>query len=204
MLIQTLLIAVSVSMDTFAVSIGKGLTVKKLRGLDAFKTALWFGGFQALFPLLGYFAASTFSKYVTAVDHWIIFGLLALIGGNMVREAFEEDEENAKETADFDWKHMLPLAVACSIDAFAVGVSFAFMSLNIWISVIIIGPKKLTSFDTLSVIIIGITTGLFSAAGLYIGRAFGSRWQKPAQIAGGVVLILIGVKVLLEHLGFLA
>lgn len=179
MLIQILLIGVSVSMDTFAVSIGKGLTVKKLRVLDAFKTALWFGGFQALFPLLGYFAASTFSKYVTAVD--------ALIGGNMVREAFEEDEENAKETADFDWKHMLPLAVACSIDAFAVGVSFAFMTLNIW----------------LSVIIIGVTTGLFSAAGLYIGRAFGSRWQKPAQIAGGVVLILIGLKVLFEHLGFL-
>lgn len=127
----------------------KGLTVKKLRGLDALKTALWFGGFQALFPLLGYFAASTFSKYVTAVDHWIIFGLLALIGGNMVREAFEEDEENAKETPEFDWRHMLPLAVACSIDAFAVGVSFAFMTLNIW----------------LSVVIIGITTGLFSAAG---------------------------------------
>ena len=121
-------------MDAFAVSIGKGLTVKKLRGVDAFKTALWFGGFQALFPLLGYFAASTFSKYVTAVDHWIIFGLLALIGGNMVREAFEEDEENAKETPEFDWKHMLPLAVACSIDAFAVGVSFAFMTLNIWLS----------------------------------------------------------------------
>ena len=130
MLIQILLIGVSVSMDAFAVSIGKGLTVKKLRGLDALKTALWFGGFQALFPLLGYFAASTFSKYVTAVDHWIIFGLLALIGGNMVREAFEEDEESAKETPEFDWKHMLPLAVACSIDAFAVGVSFAFMTLN--------------------------------------------------------------------------
>ena len=137
MLIQILLIGVSVSMDAFAVSIGKGLTVKKLRGLDALKTALWFGGFQALFPLLGYFAASTFSKYVTAVDHWIIFGLLALIGGNMVREAFEEDEENAKETPEFDWKHMLPLA--CSIDAFAVGVSFAFMTLNIWLSVVIIG-----------------------------------------------------------------
>ena len=133
MLIQILLIGVSVSMDAFAVSIGKGLTVKKLRGVDAFKTALWFGGFQALFPLFGYFAASTFSKYVTAVDHWIIFGLLALIGGNMVREAFEEDEENAKETPEFDWKHMLPLAVACSIDAFAVGVSFAFMTLNIWL-----------------------------------------------------------------------
>lgn len=154
MLIQILLIGVSVSMDAFAVSIGKGLTVKKLRGVDAFKTALWFGGFQALFPLLGYFAASTFSKYVTAVDHWIIFGLLALIGGNMVREAFEEDEENAKETPEFDWKHMLPLAVACSIDAFAVGVSFAFMTLNIW----------------LSVVIIGITTGLFSAAGVYRPR----------------------------------
>ena len=181
MLIQILLIGVSVSMDAFAVSIGKGLTVKKLRGIDAFKTALWFGGFQALFPLLGYFAASTFSKYVTAVDHWIIFGLLALIGGNMVREAFEEDEENAKETPEFDWRHMLPLAVACSIDAFAVGVSLAFMTLNIW----------------LSVVIIGLTTGLV------IGRMFGSRWQKPAQIAGGVVLILIGLKVLLEHLGFI-
>lgn len=187
MLIQTLLIAVSVSMDAFAVSIGKGLTVKKLRGLDAFKTGLWFGGFQALFPLIGYFAASTFSKYVTAIDHWIIFVLLAFIGGNMIREAFGEDEENAKETAEFDWRHMLPLAVACSIDAFAVGVSFAFMELNIWISVVIIG----------------VTTGLFSAAGLYIGRMFGSRWQKPAQIAGGVVLILIGAKVLLEHLGFI-
>lgn len=105
----------------------------------------------------------------------------------MMREAFEEDEENAKETAEFDWRHMLPLAVACSIDAFAVGVSFAFMTLNIW----------------LSVVIIGITTGLFSAAGLIIGRLFGSRWQKPAQIAGGVVLILIGLKVLLEHLGFI-
>ena len=96
---------------------------------------------------------------MTAVDHWIIFGLLALIGGNMVREAFEEDEENAKETPEFDWKHMLPLAVACSIDAIAVGVSFAFMTLNIW----------------LSVVIIGVTTGLFSAAGLYIGRAASAR-----------------------------
>lgn len=188
MLIQILLIGVSVSMDAFAVSIGKGLTVKKLRGVDAFKTAMWFGGFQALFPLLGYFAASTFSKYVTAVDHWIIFGLLALIGGNMMREAFEEDEENAKETAEFDWRHMLPLAVACSIDAFAVGVSFAFMKVNIWFSVIVIS----------------VVTGAFSAAGLYIGRVFGARWQKPAQIAGGAVLVLLGLKVLLEHLGFIA
>lgn len=186
-MLQTFLIAISVSMDAFAVSIGKGLTVKRLRVMDALKSALWFGGFQALFPILGYFATSTFSRYVTAVDHWIIFFLLMLIGGNMVREAFEEDEENAKETPEFDWHHMLPIAFACSIDAFAVGVSFAFMNLNIW----------------LSAAIIGVTTGLFAVAGLCIGRLFGSHWQKPAQIIGGFVLMLIGVKVLLEHLSII-
>ena len=175
-------------MDAFAVSIGKGLTVTRVRPVDVIKTALWFGGFQALFPLLGFFAANTFSKYVTAVDHWIISALLAFIGGNMIREAFGEEEENSRETAQFDWRHMLPLAVACSIDAFAVGVSFAFMQVNIWFSVIVIG----------------VVTGAFSAAGLYIGRVFGARWQKPAQIAGGAVLVLIGLKVLLEHLGFIA
>lgn len=187
-MIEILLISVSVAMDAFAVSIGKGLTVTRVQPVDVIKTALWFGGFQALFPLLGFFAANTFSKYVTAVDHWIIFALLAFIGGNMIREAFGEEEENSRETAQFDWRHMLPLAVACSIDAFAVGVSFAFMQVNIWFSVIVIG----------------VVTGAFSAAGLYIGRVFGARWQKPAQIAGGAVLVLIGLKVLLEHLGFIA
>ena len=187
-MIEILLISVSVAMDAFAVSIGKGLTVTRVRPVDVIKTALWFGGFQALFPLLGFFAANTFSKYVTAVDHWIIFALLAFIGGNMIRETFGEEEENSRETAQFDWRHMLPLAVACSIDAFAVGVSFAFMQVNIWFSVIVIG----------------VVTGAFSAAGLYIGRVFGARWQKPAQIAGGAVLVLIGLKVLLEHLGFIA
>lgn len=187
-MIEILLISVSVAMDAFAVSIGKGLTVTRVRPVDVIKTALWFGGFQVLFPLLGFFAANTFSKYVTAVDHWIIFALLAFIGGNMIREAFGEEEENSRETAQFDWRHMLPLAVACSIDAFAVGVSFAFMKVNIWFSVIVIG----------------VVTGAFSAAGLYIGRVFGARWQKPAQIAGGAVLVLLGLKVLLEHLGFIA
>ena len=187
-MIEILLISVSVAMDAFAVSIGKGLTVTRVRPVDVIKTALWFGGFQALFPLLGFFAANTFSKYVTAVDHWIIFALLAFIGGNMIREAFGEEAENSRETAQFDWRHMLPLAVACSIDAFAVGVSFAFMKVNIWFSVIVIG----------------VVTGAFSAAGLYIGRVFGARWQKPAQIAGGAVLVLLGLKVLLEHLGFIA
>ena len=189
-IIQILLISVSVAMDAFAVSIGKGLTVSRIRVQDAVKSALWFGGFQMLFPILGYFAASTFREYVTQFDHWIIFALLVFIGGNMVHEAFEEDEENSKETAQFDWKHMLPLAVACSIDAFAVGVSLTFMF-----------TKAHMAFAILS---IGVVTGLFSATGLYIGRAFGSRWQKPAQIAGGVVLILLGVKVLLEHLGVIA
>ncbi|WP_340510450.1 manganese efflux pump MntP family protein [Bifidobacterium longum] len=189
-IIQILLISVSVAMDAFAVSIGKGLTVSRVRVQDAVKSALWFGGFQMLFPILGYFAASTFREYVTQFDHWIIFALLVFIGGNMVHEAFEEDEENSKETAQFDWKHMLPLAVACSIDAFAVGVSLTFMF-----------TKAHMAFAILS---IGVVTGLFSAAGLYIGRAFGSRWQKPAQIAGGVVLILLGVKVLLQHLGVIA
>lgn len=187
-MIEILLISVSVAMDAFAVSIGKGLTVTRVRPVDVIKTALWFGGFQALFPLLGFFAANTFSKYVTAVDHWIIFALLAFIGGNMIREAFGEEEENSRETAQFDWRHMLPLAVACSIDAFAVGVSFAFMKINIWFSVIVIS----------------VVTGAFSTVGLYIGRVFGARWQKPAQIAGGAVLVLIGLRVLLEHLGFIA
>lgn len=187
-MIEILLISVSVAMDAFAVSIGKGLTVTRVRPVDVIKTALWFGGFQALFPLLGFFAANTFSKYVTAVDHWIIFALLTFIGGNMIREAFGEEEENSRETAQFDWRHMLPLAVACSIDAFAVGVSFAFMKVNIWFSVIVIS----------------VVTGAFSTVGLYIGRVFGARWQKPAQIAGGAVLVLLGLKVLLEHLGFIA
>lgn len=185
-MIDTLLIAVSVSMDAFAVSVGKGLAVKRVRAIDAVKVGLWFGGFQALFPLFGYLTASTFSQYVTAVDHWIIFILLALIGGNMIREAITGGDEEA-EAPQFDWRHMLPLAVACSIDAFAIGVSFAFMEVSI----------------VFSLACIGITTFLFSFAGVYIGHAFGSRWEKPAEIAGGVILIVIGVRVLLEHLGVL-
>ena len=190
MIIEILLIAVSVSMDAFAVAIGKGLTVSgRVRRLDAVKVGLWFGGFQALFPVLGFLAASTFSQYVTAVDHWIIFVLLLFIGGNMIYEAvFKDDEEDAEETPDFDWKHMLPLAVATSIDAFAVGVSFAFLPINV----------------PLAIALIGVTTALFSIAGVYIGHFFGARWQKPAQITGGVVLVLIGVRVLLEHLGVIA
>ena len=124
-MIEILLISVSVAMDAFAVSIGKGLTVTRVRPVDVIKTALWFGGFQALFPLLGFFAANTFSKYVTAVDHWIIFALLAFIGGNMIREALSKDED--KFDGSLAFKTMLLLAVATSIDALAVGITFAFL-----------------------------------------------------------------------------
>lgn len=177
-IIQILLISVSVAMDAFAVSIGKGLTVSRVRVQDAVKSTLWFGGFQMLFPILGYFAASTFSKYVTQFDHWIIFALLVFIGGNMVHEAFEEDEENSKETAQFDWKHMLPLAVACSIDAFAVGVSLRAVS-------VAVAP---------AVSIIGVTTLLCCIVALAIGKRFGHLLGDRAQVVGGVVLVLIGIK----------
>ena len=171
-------------MDTFAVSIGKGLTVKKLRGLDAFKTALWFGGFQALFPLLGYFAASTFSKYVTAVDHWIIFGLLALIGGNMIKESFDHETETSSPSIHF--QEMLILAIATSIDALAVGVTFAFLQVSL-----------IPAVST-----IGIITFVISVLGVKIGNVFGMKYKSKAEFAGGVILILIGGKILMEHLFF--
>ena len=187
-MLSVILIGISLSMDAFAVSVTNGIAMRPFKTGYALWHGLYFGAFQFLMPLAGYILGSTVSGYVTAIGPYESFALLAFIGGNMIREAFGEEEENSRETAQFDWRHMLPLAVACSIDAFAVGVSFAFMQVNIWFSVIVIG----------------VVTGAFSAAGLYIGRVFGARWQKPAQIAGGAVLVLIGLKVLLEHLGFIA
>ena len=184
-LFDLILIAVSLSMDAFAVSICKGLSVRKVSLQHAMICGVWFGGFQFLMPALGYFLGDRFAALLTKFGPWIAFVLLVLIGLSMIKESREE-AENLNDS--FSFKTMLPLAVACSIDAFAVGVSFAFMQVNIWFSVIVIG----------------VVTGAFSAAGLYIGRVFGARWQKPAQIAGGAVLVLIGLKVLLEHLGFIA
>ena len=183
-IIQILLISVSVAMDAFAVSIGKGLTVSRVRVQDAVKSTLWFGGFQMLFPILGYFAASTFSKYVTQFDHWIIFALLVFIGGNMVHEAFEEDEENSKETAQFDWKHMLPLAVATSIDALAVGLTFAMTNTNAFL------PSCL----------IGVVCAAISACGLFLGKKLSSlpMLNGWAEVLGGVVLLGIGLNILHE------
>ena len=178
---ELLLIAVGLSMDAFAVSVCKGLSVKKLEPRHALLVGLYFGGFQALMPVLGWLLGYRFETLITGVDHWIAFVLLELIGGNMIRESFSEEEEL---NDDFGFKTMLLLAVATSIDALAVGITFAFLSVKI-----------LPAAGT-----IGITTFLLSAVGITIGRAFGARWKSRAELAGGVILILIGLKILLEHL----
>ena len=179
---ELLLIAVGLSMDAFAVSVCKGLSVRKLQVKHALITGLYFGGFQALMPLIGYFLGTQFQSLITDIDHWIAFVLLALIGFNMVRESFGESE---RLDASFRFKTMLPLAVATSIDALAVGVTFAFLQVQIIPAV---------SF-------IGIITFVFSAAGIKIGNVFGAKYKSKAELLGGVVLILMGIKILLEHLG---
>ena len=181
---ELLLIAVGLSMDAFAVSVCKGLSVKELKGRHVLLAGLYFGGFQALMPVIGWLLGYRFESLITEIDHWIAFVLLALIGGNMIRESFSEDEEL---NDDFGVKTMLLLAVATSIDALAVGITFAFLSVKI-----------LPAAGT-----IGLTTFLLSCAGIRIGRAFGARWKSGAERAGGVILILIGLKILLEHLGIL-
>ena len=180
------LLAVGLSMDAFAVAVCKGLAMKKITVSNAGIVGLWFGGFQALMPLLGYLLAAQFKDSITAYSHWIAFALLSLIGGNMIREAIMEKEEEAADSA-LSVRSMLPLAIATSIDALAVGVTFAFLDVRIL-------P---------SVILIGCTTFLLSAAGVKAGSLFGAKYEKKAEILGGVILILLGVKTLLEHLGIL-
>jgi putative Mn2+ efflux pump MntP len=143
---------------------------------------LWFGGFQALMPLIGYFLGSTCADFVSGVDHWIAFVLLALIGGNMVKEAFDKDESCSLDP-DFSFRTMFVMAVATSIDALAIGVTLAFLKVNILISVLIIG----------------LVTGLFSAAGVYFGNIFGCRYKSKSEFAGGLILIVMGLKILVEH-----
>lgn len=177
--------AVGLSMDAFAVSICKGLAMKKLSWKKALIIGLWFGGFQALMPSVGYLSGSRFEKYVTSIDHWIAFVLLALIGINMIRESLSGEEENANDAVDF--KTMLLLAIATSIDALAVGVTYAFLQVQIVPAV---------SF-------IGIITFSLSIIGVKLGNVFGLKYKTKAEIAGGVILLLMGTKILLEHLGFL-
>ena len=185
------LMGVGLSMDAFAVSICKGLAMRKVNKKQAFVIGLFFGGFQALMPFIGWALGSQFEAYITSIDHWIAFVLLAVIGGKMVKEAVSEKGEDDKvEQMDppLDIKEMFILAVATSIDALAVGITFAFLNYPI----------------VEAITIIGITTFVISIIGVYVGNFFGSKYKKRAEIVGGVILILLGVKILLEHLGILA
>lgn len=179
---ELLLIAVGLSMDAFAVAIGKGLSVKRATIGKASIAGAWFGGFQALMPVIGYFLGVSFAGFVEGVDHWIAFGLLWIIGFNMIRESLSKECD--KSDADFSARAMFPLAVATSIDALAIGVSLSFL-----------GEAIVPAATT-----IGITTFIFSAAGLYIGNAFGCRYKSKAEFLGGAVLMIIGLKILIEHL----
>lgn len=184
-LFELFILAVALSMDAFAVAICKGLSMKKMSWKNAVIAGIYFGGFQAGMPLIGYFLGVQFKDLITSVDHWIAFVLLAFIGANMIKESREESEEM---NDSFDVKTMLLLAVATSIDALAVGVTFAFLTVDIVPAV---------SF-------IGIITFAFSFLGIKIGNVFGMKYKSKAELAGGVVLILIGLKILLEHLGLIA
>ena len=185
-IVSLFILAVGLAMDAFAVSICKGLAMRKATIGKAAIVGLWFGGFQALMPTLGYLLGTQFRQQITAVDHWIAFVLLAVIGANMIKEACSGDCEEENDSLDI--KTMFLLAVATSIDALAVGITFAFLNVRLLSAV---------SF-------IGVTTFALSAIGVKIGNVFGTRYKAKAELAGGVILILLGLKILLEHLGILA
>lgn len=182
-IIEIILLAIGLSMDAFAVAICKGLAMEKVSIKKVAIVGAWFGGFQALMPLIGFLLGVSFKDYIVAIDHWISFVLLGLIGFNMIKESLSKDED--EENSSLAFKLMLVLAVATSIDALAVGVTFAFLQVNV----------------ILAVIIIGITTFILSSIGVKIGNVFGARYKSKAEFAGGLILILLGVKILLEHLG---
>jgi putative Mn2+ efflux pump MntP len=183
-ILELLILAIGLSMDAFAVSVCKGLAMKKLEFKKMAIVGLWFGGFQALMPSIGYFLGVQFKNQITAIDHWIAFVLLGIIGANMIKEACSKDDEEEVK-ANLDVKTMFMLAIATSIDALAVGITFAFLSVNL----------------VHAVTFIGITTFILSAVGVGIGNIFGTKYKAKAEIAGGIILILLGIKILLEHLG---
>ena len=177
------LIALALSMDAFAVSICKGLSVKKAGAKHILTAGIYFGGFQALMPLIGFLLGFKFERFIVSIDHWIAFVLLAVIGGNMIREALGGGDDEVNDS--FSFRTMLPLALATSIDALAVGISFAFLGVDI----------------VKAAVLIGVTTFVLSGVGIVVGNIFGSKYKSKAELAGGIVLILIGLKILLEHLG---
>jgi putative Mn2+ efflux pump MntP len=190
LVIELFLLGVGLSMDAFAVSVCKGLGMRKLNKKQALIIGLYFGGFQALMPFVGWLLGSQFQKYITSIDHWIAFILLGFIGGKMMIEAVREwNEEEVVDVMDapIDHKNMLVLAVATSIDALTVGITFAFLGTPI----------------VEAITIIGITTMVISIAGVVVGNFFGSRYKSKAEFIGGLILVLLGLKILLEHLGIL-
>ena len=189
--VELLLVGVGLSMGAFAVSVCKGLCMKRLNMRQALVIALFFGGFQALMPLIGWALGTQFEQFITPVDHWIAFGLLLIIGAKMLWDSFHGDDDEQLSCAvdgRLDLRELTMMAVATSIDALAVGITFAFLRVDI----------------VASVVVIGVTTFALSLVGVAVGHRFGARYEKPATVVGGVVLILIGLKILLEHLGILA
>lgn len=185
MFITVFLTGIGLAMDAFAVAICKGLKMQKLNYKQMGLIALFFAGFQALMPLIGWFLGKGFEAYIKSVDHWVAFGLLLFIGGKMAFESFKGDEDDCCDA--FDIKELLIMAIATSIDALAVGIAFALKDINIWFAILVIG----------------ITTFVLSAGGVFIGHKFGAVYKSKAELAGGIILILIGTKILLEDLNIL-
>ena len=183
--LEIFLIGVSLSMDAFAVSLCKGLSMKELNVRSCLIIGLYFGLFQGIMPLIGYYLGETFESTITSIDHWATFIMLLIVGINMIRETLSNEVSTINDEIDF--KTMIPLAIATSIDALAVGITFSFFEINIFASIILIA---LTTF-TLSVI------------GTYIGNKFGSKYSKVSSIIGGIILIILGTKILFEHLGLI-
>ena len=181
--LELLLLSVGLAMDAFAVSVCKGISMKKMNWKKAIIIGLYFGGFQALMPTIGYFLGAAFQSLITSIDHWIAFILLGIIGGGMIKESCGDDEENRND--DVSFKTMIVLAIATSIDALAIGITFAFLNVNL----------------VLAISLIGIITFILSVFGTKIGNRFGDKYEKKAEFLGGVILVLLGIKILLEHLG---
>lgn len=185
-IIELILLSIGLGMDAFAVSVCKGISMKKMNWKKACIIGLYFGGFQAIMPVIGYFFGSSFESIITNIDHWIAFILLAIIGAKMIQEAFQKEEEEYNE--DISVKTMIVLSIATSIDALAVGITFAFLKVNL----------------LLAITLIGTITFILSVIGTKIGNRFRDKYKSKAELAGGIILIIIGLKILLEHIGIIS
>lgn len=185
---ELLLLSIGLGMDAFAVSVCKGISMKKMDWKKACIVGLYFGGFQALMPVIGYFFGTSFQSIITNIDHWVAFVLLGIIGGKMIQEAFQKDNDEEEYSSDVSVKTMLILSVATSIDALAVGITFAFLNVNL----------------LLAITFIGLITFVLSVVGTKIGNRFGDKYKGKAEFIGGIILILIGFKILFEHLGIIS